>query len=1341
MKKLITNLCFLTLLDATVRGMTPLGGFYYGNDSAPGGHEWQSPDSVAYNKEQPHAIFYTFENLENAKRVLPENSKYWLSLDGEWKFNWVNTPDKRPKDFYKTDFDASKWDNITVPSNWNIAGIQPDGTKKYGTPIYVNQPVIFYHKVAPGDWKGGVMRTPPENWTTYEDRNEVGSYRRTFTVPEDWKGREVYINFDGVDSFFYLWINGQYVGFSKNSRNAAAFDITKYLVKGDNVVAVEVYRNSDGSFLEAQDMFRLPGIFRSVSLYSTNKIQVRDLKVIPDLTNNYTHGELEISAEIRNLSLKNSGDLKIGYKLYANKLYSDDHEPGVVAEMSSGVCKVGKGEEKTITTTINVENPKKWSAEEPWRYTLVGQLMDKKGNVIETFSTYVGFRKVELLDTEASNDEFGLAGRYFYVNGKPVKLKGVNRHETNPGKGHAISREDMEREIMMMKRANINHVRDSHYPDNPYWYYLTDKYGIYLEDEANLESHEYYYGEASLSHVPEFKNAHVARNMEMVHSRVNSPSIVIWSLGNEAGPGENFVAAYQAIKDYDTSRPVQYERNNDIVDIGSNQYPSIRWVEEAVKGEMDIKYPFHISEYAHSMGNAVGNLIDYWNAIESTNHFMGGAIWDWIDQSLYNYDPETGDKYLAFGGDFGDTPTDGQFVMNGIIFGDYTPKPQYWEVKKVYQNVGITPGEIEKGEIEIFNKNYFTDLDGYTLKWSLLEDGEIVESGELADAAKGISPRSGKKVNLPFEFTNLKPESEYFVNVELLQNEDKPWAESGYVQMSEQIPVKFATQAASKKEKGKLSVVKNGNIQTIQGEGFRVDFDMDKGTFNKLTYNDKDVIVPGNGPTLDLFRAYLNNDIWVSDQWFTNGLYNLEHKVTSSDSRVDENGNVVLSFAIESQAPNGGKMKGGNGNSKGVYSIEENTAEPFGPDDFKVTTNQIWTIAPDGTIELNSYITSNNPSLVLPRLGYSMEVPEEYGKFTYYGRGPEENYADRKTGQFIGKYSAPVKDLVTEYTRPQSNGNREEVRWAALTDGNEGVLFIAPELMSTTASPYNEMQLFEANHPYKLKEKGSTTLHLDMGVTGLGGASCGQGGPLEEDRIFANGDRFSFIIKPVKESDLTQEGKETAQGYKPLGINRDRRGMVTIDYPEDGVILYTIDGSKKINTYNEPFNLKSGGKVKAWLKENPALTSNASYSKIETVPLITIYSSSEEPDYGEGSNLTDQDPTTIWHTMFSVTVAPFPHWVDFDAGEEQTIKGVTYLPRQDGGRTGNVKDYEIYVSSNPNSWGEPVAKGSFTRDDKKKTVMFDTPVKGRYIRFKALNAQDGREYASGSEFEVLGNAE
>ncbi|MBQ5839842.1 MAG: beta galactosidase jelly roll domain-containing protein, partial [Bacteroidaceae bacterium] len=464
-----------------------LEGFLYGNPTAPTGKEWESVEELSLNKEQPHAWFFSFESVEKARKVLPENSKYWQSLNGTWKFHWAPNPDERPADFHKEGFDASSWDNIPVPSSWNIVGIQKDGTQKYGTPIYVNQPVIFQHRVAVGDWKGGVMRTPPTHWTTYKHRNEVGSYLRTFSVPADWKGREVFITFDGVDSFFYLWINGKYVGFSKNSRNAAEFNITPYLKEeGENTVAVEVYRSSDASFLEAQDMFRLPGIFRTVAIQSRPSVRVRDLVVKPDLDENYQNGVLNISAELLNTSKKNQKGLTMRYTLYSHELFNDDNKPTDVVAVSTPITLPKYTGKSVLNTELKMVAPKKWTGEAPYRYTLVGELLDKKGRVLETVSTIVGFREVEIKDTKAEDDEFGLAGRYYYINGKPLKLKGVNRHESHPAVGHAITREMQKEEVMMMRRANINHVRNSHYPCDPYWYFLCDKYGIYLEDEANI---------------------------------------------------------------------------------------------------------------------------------------------------------------------------------------------------------------------------------------------------------------------------------------------------------------------------------------------------------------------------------------------------------------------------------------------------------------------------------------------------------------------------------------------------------------------------------------------------------------------------------------------------------------------------------------------------------------------------------------------------------------------------------------------------------------------------------------------------------------------------------------
>lgn len=1302
MKK--TYLLLLTgLICSSAWADGTLGGYFYNQQAAPTGWEWQSPDSVAVNKQQPHAWFFSFRNVEEARKVLPENSSYWKSLDGLWKFHWAPNPDKRPKDFYRTDYDVSQWDDIKVPMNWNLAGLQKDGNNKYGDPLYSNQRVIFQHSWQPmNDWKGGVMRTPPANWMTYRNRNEVGSYRRTFSVPADWKGQQIYLNFDGVDSFFYLYINGKYVGFSKNSRNLAEFDITPYLNKEgeENTVAVEVYRHSDGSFLESQDMFRLPGIFRTVALVAKPQVQVRDIKAIPDLDETYSHATLHISAQLQNLSKKAIKGYTLQYSLYANRLYSDDNDlmEGVTASTPL-VGKLNSKGEIVLETTLDAANKVKlWSAEAPYRYTLVGELKDAKGRTVQTFSTIVGFRKVEIKETPAEKDEFGLAGRYYYLNGQPIKLKGVNRHENNTQLGHTATREQMENEIFLMKRGNINHVRNCHYPDAPYWYYLCDKYGIYLEDEANLESHEYYYGKQSLSHVPEFRNAHIARNMEMVHATVNHPSVVIWSLGNEAGPGKTFVDCYNAIKAYDTSRPVQYERNNDIVDMGSNQYPSIAWVQGAVQGKYKLKYPFHISEYAHSMGNACGNLIDYWDAIESTNFFMGGAIWDWVDQALNKQDPVTGQTYWAYGGDFGkdNKPNDGMFCMNGILRPDFSPKAQYYEVKKVYQNVGVKAVDMKQGQIEIFNKNYFEPLKNYQIVWSLYKDGVCISKNQPLQGAKNIvGPREKGFYTLPYDYASLDPKSEYFVTVQFLLGKDMPWAAKGYPQMEEQLRVKGADVAApsiatvAKNGKAmKLSVDKAAKRANINGGNFQVAFDLNTGAIYSLKYGSQDIIKDGNGPKLDAYRAPTDNDAGIGyhNAWFKNGLYDLQHVVKNWNYTAKKDGTYQLDFTVESQGKEGCDVNYSNRDRdpESCYNFEKNK-HALTDTDLKFTSRQIYTIYKDGSIEMQSAIGANRSKVILPRIGYSMVLPSELNQYDYYGRGPVNNYNDRKTSQFIGWYHSPVAEQGIMLPKPQAQGNREEVRWCAVTnDSQQGVVFISDSTMSASALPWSQQELTLAAHPYQLPKSSGTHLHLDAKVTGLGGASCGQGGPLTPDQVRSTPTTFGFIIRPAMKSELGNIVKVSATG----------REMVK-------------EMMKK-------------------MQQNQ-----------QTSGLQIAFASSQEPDEGDAAYLVDGDPSTFWHTMYSITLAKYPHWVDFDAGKQKVIKGFTYLARQDGSLNGCIKDYEIYVSNDNKTWGEPILKGHFEKTAKLQKVMLNKPVKARYFRLRALNEQNGQDYASGSEFTLI----
>ena len=1248
----------------------PLGGFAYGDKDAPTGKEWESVEELALNKEYPRAYFFSFDNEAQAAQVRPEKSPYWLSLNGQWRFHWCKTPDERPKDFYKTNYDASGWDMTPVPSNWNVQGIQKDGKLKYGLPIYVNQPVIFYHERKVDDWRQGVMRTPPQTWTTYEYRNEVGSYIRYFEVPREWKGREVYIDFDGVDSFFYLWINGKYVGFSKNSRNAASFNISKYLKKGQNKLAVEVYRNSDGSFLESQDMFRLPGIFRTVALRSTPKVQIRNLNVLTD-TDNLSDWQLKVTAEVRNLGKKEAKDYRLQYAVYKNILYKDDAQKVDALQATTEVQAVAPNAIEKVSAAIDVKQPDMWSAEAPNRYVLVAQLVDKKGKVIEAASTYFGFRKVEIKETKAEDDSFGNAGRYFYVNGKPIKLKGVNRHETHPEQGHVVTHAQMEEEVMLMKRANINHVRCSHYPPDPYWFYLSDKYGIYLEDEANIESHEYYYGKESLSHPKEWEKAHTARVVEMVEAAYNSPSIVIWSLGNEAGPGQNFVTAYNHLKTLDTSRPVQYERNNDIVDMGSNQYPSVAWVKGAATGKYDIKYPFHISEYAHSMGNAVGNLADYWEAIESSNYICGGAIWDWVDQALTNYTPD-GKPYAAYGGDFGDFPNDGQFVMNGIIFADRTAKPQYYEVQKVYQNIKVK--KLSFDTFQISNKSYFEPMEGYEGVWKLYRNGELVEERSF-----DVSPlKPQKKGVVTIAPKRMDSKSEYIVVIEFRQAADKPWAKQGFVQAREQFVIQEAGQ------KPAIATVAEGNAlelspdqKMIVGKDFSVMFDFDKGTIETLKYGNN-TIIENSGLALNAFRAFTNNDRWAYQQWFAKGLHNLQHKALAKSVKANADGSYSYSFTVQSQAPNGAKIEGGT--ASGRNKIVELTDRPFTDADFRFVTNQVFTVYPDGSIEVQASIASNDDFVNLPQLGYLVTMPKTYFRFTYYGRGKQDNYSDRKTGAFLGIYESDVLKEAGNFPKPQDVGHHQDSRWAALTNmRGAGAIFVGTQPMDVAALPYTAQEMTLAGHPFELPNPSATYLQLNIATTGVGGNSCGPT-PLQRDRVMATQHRFGFIIRPAqaKLAEAANVSASTeAPAFAPGLINRS------------------------------------------------------------TIPMKVIFASSEEVGAGNATHLVDGNPNTIWHSAYSVTVAKHPHWVDFDLSKEVSFKGISYLPRTDEAGNGDVKDFSISVSDDAKTWKE-VHKGSFSQNrGTPQQVLFKSPVKARYVRFTALSEQYGQDFASGAEFGLI----
>lgn len=717
--------------------------------------DWENPKIFGINKELGHNTLMVYPDIPSAMKNSRSRSPYFQSLNGSWKFHWVNKPADRPKEFYKPDFSVEHWENIPVPSNWQMEG--------YGIPIYLNSPYPF-------------KKNPPHIQHEY---NPVGSYRTEFEVPKTWDNRQVFLHFDGVESAFYLWINGQKVGYSQGSRTHAEFNVTQYLKPGKNILAAEVYRWSDGSYLEYQDFWRLSGIFRDVYVYSAPSVHIRDFEIITDLDENYTHADLKVIAKITNYS-RAPQNVRIELSLRDNKDLPIGRDPLIMDTIEN----LPAGEEKKITIETNVQNPAKWSAESPTLYTLFLVLKDADGQILEVESYCFGFREVEMKNGQ------------LLVNGKAVLLKGVNRHEHDPKTGHYVSKKSMIQDIKLMKQFNLNAVRTSHYPDTPLWYDLCDEYGIYLIDEANIESHGMgYRPNTTLGNNPEWKDAHLDRIIRMVERDKNHPSVIIWSMGNEAGDGVNFEAGSAWIHERDSQRPVHYERagRRPHVDIVSPMYMRIEGLIKYAGQPQD--RPLILCEYAHAMGNSVGNLQDYWDVIEREPQLQGGFIWDWVDQAL-DRTTSDGRAFFAYGGDFGDNFNDGNFLCNGLIQPDRKPNPHFYEVKKVYSYVAVEPLDLLNGKVLIRNKYDFVSLDFLDITWEMTEDGEVIQKNTLPKM--NLSPKQSQEIRIPFKKPNLKPGAEYLIKVMFKLSEEKPWAKQGYLLAWDQFKLPFKTRPAPK---------------------------------------------------------------------------------------------------------------------------------------------------------------------------------------------------------------------------------------------------------------------------------------------------------------------------------------------------------------------------------------------------------------------------------------------------------------------------------------------------------------------------------------------------------------
>lgn len=1013
--------------------------------------EIEDPRITGINKEPYHATLMPYADLKEALAAKRHASSFCRVLNGKWKFNWVPTPEQRPVDFYKSDFDVSKWNEITVPSNWEVQG--------YGTPFYRNLGYTI-KKDFPR-----VMSEPPRNYTAFTERDPVGSYRRDFDLPAEWSGRRIFITFDGVDSGFFLWVNGTKVGYSVNSRNAAEFDVTNYLRPGKNMIAVEVYQYTSGTWLEDQDMWRLHGIFRNVTLWSAPQTHIRDIFIKPDLDKSYHDGSVEVIAKVKNYSEKAGKEQHLTAVLY-------DKQGTEIAKGNVNGRQLGAGQEEALTIKFLVADPAKWTAETPNLYTVV--LNSAEGEIL---SQKIGFRKLEI------------KGRIFMVNGVPIKLKGVNRHEHWSDVGHAITEEQMIRDLELIKQGNCNHVRTCHYSDDPRWYELCDEWGIWLVAEANMEYHGY---DRFFDEEPTIKAAIVDRNVANVENFKNHPSVIIWSLGNEGGiGGTNLRAAMAAVKAIDTSRFVHYERfgigKNNPADLDGRMYGT---AEDYIKiaQNKELTKPLYICEFVHAMFNSMGSLDEYSTAFDNTPEILGGAIWEFQDQALWNRrDPKH--PILAYGGGFGEFPNDHYFIHKGVVAWDRkTVKPHFPEMKKAFQWISTDLSDASAGMIRIRNKFQFVSLDAFTGEWTLTENGIDIGHGTF-DLPRIPAKREGR-VFIPYKILNPKPGAEYYLRVSYKQKQNTLWAAKGFEVAWDQFKLPVSTlPAIVSPPQGLLSMIQTPQLLKITGNGFSVTFDKKSGEMQQITKGATDLLTDGGSPRVHLWRAaHRNDDMWAYNTWQKYGLTDLKYSLVDIKSRIIDRSAISVVATIKAEGKEG----------------------------FSVYHTAKYLITGNGMIKVDNDMKFVGLRINLARIGVRMLFNKDLRHMQYYGRGPYENYSDRKGASDVGLYDLDVDDQY-EYEKPMERANHEEVRWAQLSGKNIPSVMIRADndLMQVSALPHTDEQMFPVEYKIDLPPSQATVFCLSAKTMGVGSASCGPR-PLDKFQVWSDDAKFGYTLQLLK---------------------------------------------------------------------------------------------------------------------------------------------------------------------------------------------------------------------------------
>jgi beta-galactosidase len=1008
--------------------------------------DWENPLVFGINKLPPRGVAWPCPDVSCARHSSYDNFGPWVrSLNGDWEFHWSPDPAGQPAGFFKPDFKPVGWKSIPVPSCWELQG--------YGVPIYVNYRYPFQANPP------FVMGAPPTNFTAYFQRNPVGSYRTYFEIPGDWHGRRLILHFAGVSSAMNVWVNGRKIGFSENSRSPAEFDVTDCAKPGKNLLAVEVYRFCAGSYLEDQDMWRLSGIFRDVFLYCTPEVSLWDFFVDANLDLRTGDGSIKLHYTLRNTARTPAKKFRLRLSLFDG---SGDLSPPV-AQLESNLGDIKPGfTPPESTAAVLVPHPAPWNSESPTLYRAVVELLEGD-RVVEARGAEVGFRKFEL------------NGGQFLVNGVPVKVKGVNRHEFDPATGYTLSRGRMEQDARLIKQANINFVRTSHYPDDPRWYEICNRYGLYLMDEANLESHGLSYHKKVLpGDRDEWRPAAVDRLTRLVIRDRCNPCVAMWSLGNEAGYGNVFLTMREAALGADPQhRPIHYADMNRAADMDSQTYPTTEWLLQHVAGkavrvgehgevamqEQHGAYPsgkpFLMNEYAHAMGNSVGNLQDYWDVIDRYPMLIGGFIWEWVDQTPYKTDADR-TKHFSYGGDFGDQPNDGVFCCKGLVNAVREPRPQYWEVQKVYQYVKVTAVDPARGKIRIHNGYAFTMLDAFVADWTLEENGLAVQQGSLP--ALDIPPGAEAVVQIPWQKPDWRAGSEYFLKVRFRLREGAAWADAGQVVAWEQIQIPApGGLAAATVSDAKVTLQRIGGDYVAEAGGLRVRVDGETGWLASLQQEGLELLA---GPVKPSFwRVPTDNDNgWkvpkLMGAWKTAGA---GAKLESLRATNAENGVLI----------------------KAAWQL------PVGHTRLEAT---YW-IRGDASVRLDLALQPDAAAPELPRVGWQFALPEKCNRLRWFGRGPQENYWDRKTGAAVGIYSSTVADWITHYVRPQENANRTEVRWIDFSDSAHRAVRIeqAGSPFGVSAWPYSAEDLAAATHDHELPHRDFVTVNVDGWQMGVGG--------------------------------------------------------------------------------------------------------------------------------------------------------------------------------------------------------------------------------------------------------------